>query len=249
MHERRLPLTGAVNFRDLGGYPAAGGRRTRWRTLYRSDSLAELTPDDQAALMGLGLRTLCDFRLPAEAARKPDRLPEGHGIDIRAMGFIPEGTLDMLAAIEEGTLDAGGIEAEVLRHYARFVTDHAADYRPLFVLLLEGGALPLLIHCTSGKDRTGIAAAAILLALGTPRDVILADYALTNTYRRDIRHLFRRPVSDAALHALTAASPAYLARALAAMDEGFGGPEGWLETIGIDAPARADLRARLTEPA
>jgi protein-tyrosine phosphatase len=247
MPERRLTLTGAVNFRDLGGYPAAGGRTTRWRMIWRSDSLAELTAEDQAAVAALGLRTLCDFRLPDEAARKPNRLPEGHGIDTRSFGFIPEGTLDMLRAIERGDLDAAGIEAEVLSHYSKFVTDHAEAYRPLFTLLLSEGTLPLLIHCTSGKDRTGIAAAAILLALGTPRDVVVADYTLTNAYRRDIRHLFRGAVSDAALHALTTANPAYLARALDTMDAAFGGPEGWLETIGVDAAARAELRARLTE--
>lgn len=246
MPERRIPLTGAVNFRDLGGYPAAGGRTVRWRTLYRADSLADLDAADQAAVMALGLRSVCDFRLPAEAALKPNRLPEGHGIAVHALGFIPEGTLDMLEAIGRGEMDAAAIEAEVTRHYAVFVRRHGANYAPLFRLLLEEGSLPLLVHCTSGKDRTGMAAAAILLALGVPRQTVVQDYALTNDYRRDIGHLFAGPVAPAALRALTAANPAYMETALAAMDADFGGPEGWLDSIGVDAAARAELRARLT---
>ena len=74
--QRRLDFEGAVNFRDIGGYPAGAGRRTRWRTLYRADSLADLTPADLDRLDALGLRTLIDFRLPEERRAKPDRLPQ-----------------------------------------------------------------------------------------------------------------------------------------------------------------------------
>jgi protein-tyrosine phosphatase len=244
---RRLPLSGAVNFRDLGGYPAAGGRRVRWRHLYRADSLADLTGDDLAAVAALGLRTVCDFRLPEEAAKKPDRLPADAPVRAVAIGFIPEGTLDMLRAINDGRLDAAGIEAEVLRHYSKFTREHTAEYARFFALLLEADALPLLMHCTSGKDRTGFAAAAVLTVLGTPRDVIVADYAMTNDYRRDIRHLFDRPVDAAALERLTTADPAYITAALDEIDRAFGGVDGWCAALGLDPAARSDLIARLTE--
>jgi protein-tyrosine phosphatase len=244
---RRLPLEGAVNFRDLGGYPAEGGRRLRWRQLYRADSLADLTAADLDAVAALGLRTVCDFRLPDEAAKKPDRLPAANPPRMVAIGFLPEGTLDMLAAIGAGRLDAAAIEAEVLHHYSAFARDHTAEYARFFALLLEAEALPLLMHCTSGKDRTGFAAAAVLTVLGTPRAVIVEDYALTNAWRRDIRHLFANPVDPAALHRLTTADPAYIAAALDEIDRAFGGRDGWCEAMGLDRAARAELAARLTE--
>ncbi len=246
MNVRRIPFNGAVNFRDLGGYPAADGRKTRWRQIYRSDSLAELDANDLAHLQALGLRSLCDFRLPGEAGKKPNRLPPGHAIRQHAIGFIPEGTLAMLEAVGEGRLGAAEIEAEVLRHYGKFIHDHQGEYRHFFDLLLEDDNLPLLVHCTSGKDRTGIAAALVLLALGVPRDVVVRDYTLTNDYRRDIAHLFRGAVDPAALQVLTSAHPRYIGRALDELDAGYGGIAGWFDTVGLGQGALADLRARLT---
>ncbi|MCC5999311.1 MAG: tyrosine-protein phosphatase [Pararhodobacter sp.] len=244
---RRIPLNGAVNFRDLGGYPVAGGRQTRWQRLYRSDSLAELDADDLARLQALGLRSLCDFRLPEEAAKKPNRLPDGHAIQLHAIGFIPEGTLDMLASVGDGRLPAAEIEAEVLRHYGKFIHDHQTEYRRFFELLLDDANLPLLVHCTSGKDRTGIAAALALLALGVPRAEVVRDYTLTNDYRRDIAHLFTGAVDRGALQVLTTANPRYIERALDELDSAYGGIAGWFDTVGLGRAALDDLRARLTE--
>jgi protein-tyrosine phosphatase len=145
-------LEGAVNFRDLGGYAAAGDRKTRWRTVYRSDSLADLSDDDVASVQSLAIRTLCDFRLPEECAQKPNRLPDNHGIRLVSIGFIPEGTLDMLSQIDAGRYGPEDIRREVLIHYRKFVHDHAAEYRRLFEIILAENGLPLLMHCTSGKD-------------------------------------------------------------------------------------------------
>ena len=176
--ERRLALTGAVNFRDLGGYDVGAGRRTRWGKVWRSDSLADLTDDDLALLGPLGLHTLIDFRLPLERARKPNRLPSGTGIKTVEIGFIPEGTLDLLQAVYRGEVDAAGVEAEVLRHYATFPTAHVREYAEMFAAVEHAAGRPTLIHCTSGKDRTGFGAALILLALGAPREIVVEDYAL-----------------------------------------------------------------------
>lgn len=247
MPTRRIPLNGAVNFRDLGGYPASDGRKTRWRRLYRSDSLAELNAHDLALVQALGLRSLCDFRLPEEAAKKPNRLPAGPAITVHAIGFIPEGTLDMLTAIGEGSLPAAEIEAEVLRHYGKFIHDHQAEYRRFFELLLNDENLPLLVHCTSGKDRTGIAAALTLLALGVPRPEVVRDYTMTNDYRRDIAHLFSANVDNSVLQVLTTANPRYIERALDELEAGYGGIEGWFDTVGLGPGALQDLRTRLTE--
>jgi protein-tyrosine phosphatase len=244
---RRIPLVGAVNFRDLGGYPVYGGRSTRWHTLYRSDSLADLTDDDLATLQSLGIRTLCDFRLPEESARKPNRLPDNHGIRIVPIGFIPDGTLDMLSAIDAGQYGPEDIRREVLIHYRKFVRNHADEYRRVFEIILAGQGLPFLMHCTSGKDRTGFAAAAILLAIGVPREVIVEDYAMTNLYRRDIRHLFSNEVSPDAIEMLTSANPRYIETALDEIDAHYGSTSAWLESLGVSPADQVRLRDLLTE--
>jgi protein-tyrosine phosphatase len=247
MATRRIPLEGAINFRDLGGYPALGGRTTRWNTIYRSDSLAELTESDRRAFATLGIRTVCDFRLSGEVARKPNRLPEGHAIREVAIGFIPEGTLDMLSSIDAGRYDAADIEREVLVHYRKFVRDHTAEYRQLFDAILSEGALPLLMHCTSGKDRTGFAAAAVLKAVGVSRDTIVADYALTNDYRRDISHLFSNRLSPDVVGTLTHANPRYIHAALDEIETAYGSTQDWLAALGVDEQGRNRLVELLTE--
>jgi protein-tyrosine phosphatase len=247
LNDRRIKLDGAVNFRDLGGYAAAGGRKTRWRTIYRSDSLANLTDDDLPIVQSLAIRTLCDFRLPEERAQKPNRLPDNHGIRLVSIGFIPEGTLDMLSQIERGRYGPEDIRREVLIHYRKFVRDHADEYRRLFEIILAEEGLPLLMHCTSGKDRTGFAAAAILLAAGVPRDIIVEDYAMTNFYRRNIAHLFSNEISPEAIDMLTSANPPYMESALDEIDSRFGSTSAWLASLGLDAADRARLRDLLTE--
>jgi protein-tyrosine phosphatase len=244
---RRIELDGAVNFRDLGGYPTGGGRRTRWRMIYRSDSLADLSDGDLDIVQSLGIRTLCDFRLPEECAQKPNRLPENHGIKLVSIGFIPSGTLDMLSRINVGLYGPADIRREVLIHYRKFVRDHSAEYRRIFEIILGEDGLPLLIHCTSGKDRTGFAAAAILLAVGVPRDIIVEDYVLTNLYRRNIAHLFSNEISAETIDALTSANPRYIETALDEIDTHFDSTSAWLESLGINAADQERLRDLLTE--
>jgi protein-tyrosine phosphatase len=245
---RRLALEGAVNFRDLGGYPAGEGRRTRWRRVFRSDSLADLTDADHALLTPLGLHTLIDFRLPLERARKPNRLPAGSAIEIVEIGFIPNGTLELLRQAMLGSVDAAGVEREVLRHYRRVPLDHQREYAEMFARIERAAGRPVLIHCTSGKDRTGFGAALILLALGVGRDTVLEDYSLTNQYRRDVSFLFSPLTPRAVVEMLTSAPAHYLEAAFAAIDAAYGSTDAYLDrAFGLDAARRERLRDLLTE--
>lgn len=246
---RRLPFEGAANFRDLGGYPLAGGGRTRWRVVYRADSLADLTAADLEALRATGIRTLCDFRLPEERADRPNRLPGGMRLQSHEIGFIPRGTPEMLRAIRAGELGPAEIMRAVEAQYRLFGRDHAPAYRAMFDALLAPGATPFLIHCTSGKDRTGVGAALILLALGAARETVLEDYALTNAYRRDIGHLLSDRIRPGVIETLTSARPEYLRAALEAIEEEWGGLDPFMERgLGLTAARRADLAALLTGP-
>jgi protein-tyrosine phosphatase len=247
-YDRRLDFEGAANFRDLGGYPAGGGRRTRWRRLFRADSLGDLTEADLERLDALGLRGLIDFRIDVERRLKPNRLPRGSSVRTLEIGFLPVGTLDMLARVRSGAITTGEIGREVAGHYRLFVADHAEEYRKALAFAADPDNYPLLIHCTSGKDRTGFASAVLLLAVGVPREVVLQDYDLTNRYRRDVSHLFGPKTSQDLVDLLLSAQTHYLEAALDEIDRRFGSFDGYLaEALEIDDTVRARLYDLLTE--
>jgi protein-tyrosine phosphatase len=244
---RRLALDGAINFRDLGGYRTADGRMVAWRRLYRSDSLAELSDADLVALDSLKLLTICDLRVDHERERRPNRLPEGHAARVHALGFVPPAMVEVLKGAAAGTLLPEQGLALLRELYQTLPLDHTEAYRRIVRILLEPDALPAVIHCTSGKDRTGFVSALILMAVGVPRVTILEDYALSDLYRRDLR--FMLPNIDPALAAaITQAHPDFLRASFEAIDRQWGGDERYLEqAIGLDAPTRERLRNLLLE--
>lgn len=247
MRQRRIAMDGAVNFRDIGGYSAGDGRQTRWGKVYRADSLADLSDADLARLTALDLFAIADFRLPSEREARPDRLPDGHDMRLLTPGFMPKGTEDMLREMSAGRFGPDEIRAEVLGHYRLFVTDHLHVYAEPLRMILEADGRGVLFHCTSGKDRTGFGIALVLLAAGCPDEVIINDYELTNTWRRDVRFMFRDGVDPAALERLTSAPAEYIAESLRQLRLEHG--DGWLQALGFDAEERARLREVLTEPA
>ncbi|MGD9835842.1 MAG: tyrosine-protein phosphatase [Piscinibacter sp.] len=248
--QRRVPLEGAVNFRDLGGYPVGDGRRTRWRRLFRSDSLAALTDEDLEHVAALDLYRVVDFRLPHERELHPNRLPAGAAPMVAQVGFWPDGVPEMLAALRELRIDAAGIERAVTGHYRRYAVHHCAEYRRMLEAVEEAAGRPTLIHCVSGKDRTGFGAAVILMALGAPRSVIVDDYLLTNACRRDIGHLMPPGTTESVAEAFTAARPAYIEAAFESIDTAFGGIDDYLaHGLGFGEQRLQRLRECLTEPA
>lgn len=247
-HGRRIKFEGAINFRDLGGYPAAGGRRTRWRRLFRSDSLADLTQTDLEQLADLGLHGLVDFRTENERMLKPNRLPEGACIRVLELGFLPIGTLEMLEEVRAGTISVQELERRVVSQYRRFGIDHVEEFRQAIAFATEADNYPLLIHCTSGKDRTGFASALLLLAVGVPRDVIIQDYDLTNLYRRDVSYLFGPKTKKDVISLLLSARAHYLEAALQEIERVYGSFEAYLtRALEVDGFKRARLLELLTD--
>ena len=247
--ERRVAFEGAVNFRDIGGYPASPGRRLRWRRIYRSDNLGGLTEADVLRLSELGLRTLIDFRLPSERRRLPNRLPPGSALTSVEIGFIPEGTIDMLRGVVDGTLSLRDVEARVTEQYRRFATEHNAEYGRALRYLLDERNLPLLLHCTSGKDRTGYAVALVLMAVGTPRETIVEDYVLTNSFKRDIAHMFGAATAPDVANLIMSAQAKYLEAAFERIDGRYGSTDAYLARgLGLTDAERARLVETLTEP-
>ncbi len=179
-----VPLAGASNLRDLGGYQVLDGRRVRFGRVYRSATLANLTATDVAAVAALGLRTVCDLRGEEEAAHRPSRLPAG--AERVALPIEPTvgASLADLMRREQAT---GEDVVDLLRQaYLDYVTTYLHRYRAMFELLLQPERQALLFHCSAGKDRTGIGAALILTALGASRQTIMDDYVATDRlWRRD----------------------------------------------------------------
>lgn len=235
---RSLPMAGATNFRDLGGYVGQDGRVVKWRRIFRSDHLAGLTATDQALLAELGVTRAIDFRGKAEGAAHAYAIP---GVAYHPLVIEPTVVQRALELQATGrTLTAQDAVGLMQQTYRGFVHENAPRFAELFRLLLASDA-PTVFHCTAGKDRTGFAAALILLALGVPRDTVMQDYLLTN-------NLYRRPAGmgshapEEVLAVLWRVQEEFLDAALHMVDQDYGGVQSYLvEVLGVDAAAQRQL--------
>jgi protein-tyrosine phosphatase len=243
--DRVWRLQGAPNFRDLGGYIGHGGRPVRWRRLFRSDHLADLTLADRARLQPLRLARTFDFRGVAERAATPYELAGATQHSLAIEPTVVQRMHDIAAA---GTALTAAVVTELMNDlYRGMINDRAHRFAELFEHLLESDA-PSVFHCTAGKDRTGIAAALVLLALGVPRDVVLADYLLTNELVRD-----PAPIEDGApLEAravLWRVQQGFLDTALRIVDADHGGVERYLaQRLRLTPAALHALGTRYLQP-
>jgi protein-tyrosine phosphatase len=179
--ERQLSLQGTPNFRDLGGYEAQDGRRLKWGKLYRSSKLSELTDVDINYVRRLGLTLICDFRQVLEQELEPTSLGGEGSHTIASLPVTPGSSSSFMENLHKGIIavdDSAGFMEDINRD---FVANQMPRYAEMFQLLLVGDQ-QLLIHCASGKDRTGFGAALILDVLGVSEEAIVDDYLLTNTY-------------------------------------------------------------------
>jgi protein-tyrosine phosphatase len=167
--ERLLPLEQASNFRDVGGYPAAGGKHVRWGLIYRSGGQPMLSPGDMDAVGKLGLSAMIDLRSSEERVMAPSRIM---GVPYQAVGYPMSSLMTPSQPIRNGT-----------DLYRRFPSLLAPQLRLIFRDLLSNqGAV--VYNCSAGQDRTGFATAMVLSALGVSRETIIEDYKLSTQYRR-----------------------------------------------------------------
>jgi protein-tyrosine phosphatase len=172
---RLLPLVGAYNFRDLGGYATGDGGRTRWGRLYRSDTLHELTEPDLVALRRIGLRTIIDLRTTAELQETGRGPLQDETIGYRHLSVIQEGISAEPVALPP--LD----ELELSFLYLRWLETSPGAFVEALTLLGDSAGYPAVFHCAAGKDRTGVLAALVLDIVGVEHAVIAEDYAVTAT--------------------------------------------------------------------
>jgi protein-tyrosine phosphatase len=232
---RRIELAGLYNLRDLGGYPTAGGSLP-WRTLLRSDALHMLEPGGLATLTALGLRTIVDLRTHVEAEIAPsplDHLTARH-THISILG----GDLQALP------LELDAIYAYVIAQCGGAVAD---AIRPL----CGPDAFPALVHCSAGKDRTGIVIAMVLGVAGVPDDVIAADYALSGGYLDPGRTAAigqlqaGTGLGEQLTGELLSSPPQLILDVLAAARAAHGSVDGYLLAHGLTGVDLAALRAAL----
>jgi len=243
---RAIAFEGTRNFRDLGGIPTPAGT-TRYGAVYRSDRLSNLTDADGVRLRELGIATIIDMRTSEERERAPNRLPKDFAVKQVARAFLPRHTLPMFDAINSGEYDAATTYDTMLKQYEALALEHTEDYRHIIEVLLEPGNVPAIIHCTSGKDRTGMVAAIILLALEAPQEAIVADYTLTQGRIEKVDY-FADTADQDAIDIVMAAKPDYITAAFNAMESGFGSVAGYLrEAVGITPEKQQLLRALLID--
>jgi protein-tyrosine phosphatase len=249
---RIVPLQGGVNFRDIGGYATTDGHYVRWGQVYRTGALASLSVAGWEVVRGLGVKVICDLRSIEESADAPDAIPDG----LAAYRHLP-----LKAEIDSGQrlrtiLFAPGKVPQMMRDsYVHLMIDQNAEvFGAVLRQFAEDDALPAIVHCTAGKDRTGVTVALLLALLGVPDEIIAADYALSN---RDFTHFYdyaRKTLSPVAWMGVTAddvypllvADPAVILATLAHVRSQYGSVEVYLrERAGLDEAAQARLRARL----
>ena len=243
--QRLIGLEGCLNFRDLGGYPTADGRRVRWRWMFRSDALCALTPADVGRLRDeIGLTTVVDLRSTAELRADGDgplmraglahhHLPLFDGDAVR-----PEDATVQITLADRYWLLAQYAKARI----ARVLTALAES---------EG---PAVYHCAAGKDRTGVISAVVLGVLGVPDEVIVADYAATKENLDAIVERLMATRSYATvlaslppdtLHAEAETMVAFLER----IRTDYGDMRGYAAAAGVAPDALEALMLRLIEPA
>ncbi len=178
--ERLLPMEGGYNFRDLGGLQNKDGKIIKWGKLFRSDDLNNLTNADLNYLSSIPLTTIVDFRSTQEIDMAPDLLPRSVTNDFE-LSISPGNLMDGNNFI---TYSSDQVDTLMMQLNVLLVADSLsiAQYKKFFELLQEQKDLPLLYHCSAGKDRTGMATALILFALGVDQTIIMNDYLSSNVY-------------------------------------------------------------------
>ncbi len=255
---RLLPLEGGHNFRDLGGYEAEDGRTVKWGKVFRSGVMTHLTEADLAALDGMGLRVVCDFRSMGERRSEPWR----GGPHITYIAWDYENSTGALHQLFVGLVSAERTKTMMMSLYERIAYDHADKYRVMFDRLIDGDT-PLVFNCSAGKDRTGTAAALLLSALGVPKDAILEDYALTEKLVDEDKYLVRKATLDAKQQSLwtffaklpadvrrplVRSDPDYLNALLTTLTARHGSVLAFLKSeLGLDDARLARLRDHLLE--
>lgn len=244
---KAIAITGATNFRQLGGYETTQGTHVKWDKLFRSGEISRLTDQDMKELAQRHISYVVDFRSNDEVAKAKDRLPEG-AVYLQ----LPAGSENLNSWMSQ-LPKLNTADALMISFYSQ--TAHLkAKYQPFFKqLLVMPDSSALLFHCTAGKDRTGIGAALLLYALGVPEQTILDDYLESNEYRKVenekmVQQMVALGIKEQVAKDLSGVKSQYLMAAYEAIMTQYGSVDQFLsQEIGLSKQDLALLKKKYTE--
>lgn len=240
---RLLPLEGGRNFRDLGGYETADGHVVKWGHIFRSGTMSGLTKDDYQYLSSLGIQTLCDFRAADERAQEPTEWEAGLADYITFPDPEDGGSEAFGRALMNPDATPESVATFMADHYPVLLRQQTPAYTHMFDQLAEGN-IPLSFNCSAGKDRAGTAAALLLTALGVPRDTVIKDYSLSETYvdymaefvenadasDEDSPYAFLAQLPPEIVAPLMRSDPRYIQTTFDYLDENYGSAMAFIQT-------------------
>lgn len=256
-HPRSLGLEGAPNFREEGGYASTNKRHVRWGLVYRSNALNKLTPADAARIEEITLAAVVDLRTREERAQSPSvwqRRPDD------VYESPKESLKPLMATVLKDAQTPQGARAGMKSYYASMPDLYRDEYAAMFHRI-SAGKLPILVHCTAGKDRTGVAMAILLRSLRVPRQVVAADYQLTDQllpapdWAKNSHPGGTAAAQDAVARipvesrlALSQANPEYIGSALDSIEREYGSIDHYLiRGLGLSPAEVASVRRLLTQ--
>jgi protein-tyrosine phosphatase len=255
-----LGITSVPNLRDLGGYKTKDGKTVVSGLVYRSNQLSGISPEDMQQLESLKLKNAFDLRTAEERNKRPEELPPGvNYVVVDVLADSPQAgpaQLEKLMAdpkTANAELGGGKVEEAFKASYREFVSLSSAkrEFRKLFLAMGDKQQLPALFHCTTGKDRTGWAGAALLTLLGVPEDKVIEDYLRSNDY---ILTAYKKHINDFVAaggdveipRAILGVKKEYLDAAFDEMQTRYGEIENYFsEGLGIDAAQQQAIRKLL----
>jgi protein-tyrosine phosphatase len=252
-----LGIASVANLRDLGGYKTKDGKTVAQGLVYRANQLYEIRPADMEKLAALKLKTAYDLRTAEERKKRPGEVPPS--VDYVWLNVLADSPQSGAAQLEKlmqdpkkanAELGGGKVEAAFQQGYREFVSLPSAkkEFRELFLALGDQKKLPTLFHCTTGKDRTGWAAAAFLTLLGVPKDTVMKDYLRSNDYiipaYQKVIDKFVAAGGDKSIPlAILGVKKEYLNASFDEMQKKYGTIEKYFsEGLGIDAAQQKALR-------